>query len=59
MLKIILVTMNTTFFEIYIKENDKRKCDSRYRVRVIGFPQNQIMTALYGYRVVRTALCGV
>ena len=37
------------YFKVYITENV---------IRVIGSPQNQIMTALYDYRVVRTALCG-
>ena len=26
-------------------------------IRVLGFPENQIIIALYGYRVMRTAQC--
>ena len=41
--------MKTTFFTVYITENV---------IRVIGFPQNQIIVALYGYHVMWIALCG-
>ena len=37
-----------------MKSLNHRKCGSRYRVRVIGFPQNQSIIALYGYRVLRS-----
>ena len=36
-----------------------RKCKARYRVPVIRVPQNEVVLALCGYRVMRTALCGV
>ena len=38
-----LVAMKTTFFKVCITENV---------IRVIGFPQNQIVVALYGYQVI-------
>ena len=41
--------MKTAFLTVDIKENV---------IRVIGFPQIRISLALYGYRVVRIALCG-
>ena len=41
--------MNITFFRIYITENE---------IRVVGFCQNQISFALYGYRNMGIAFCG-